>query len=248
MILVVAVAPLINLMDLARVFIGFDQDEAVAAHVLQQSILETSQRSVAVTLLSSSLIPEYTRKRLAAEQSNDFTFTRFLVPFLCGYKGWAIYMDCDMLARDDLYKLWNLRDPDKAVQVVQHPYIESEDSTKYLNRRQQNYSRKNWSSLTLFNNNRCTALTADFVNTATKMDLHQFAWLSSDNHIGALPESWNHLVGIKQFDPEAKVVHWTIGGPYFDEYCLADYADEWYKCRDRMQAVTQAEVKQAIGG
>jgi hypothetical protein len=91
----------------------------------------------------------------------------------------------------------------------------------------------------LFNNGRCTALTPDYVNTASGLDLHQFKWLASDEAIGALPQRWNHLVGYDAPDDDVALVHYTLGGPYFAEYSACEYADDWQAEKERMLAVRE---------
>ena len=169
--------------------------------------------------------------------STEFSFTRFLVPFLCDYQGWAIFMDCDMMVRDDMVKLWAARDDRYAVQVVKHDHRPSHD-VKFLNQPQTRYEKKNWSSVMLLNCARCKALTPDYVNEASGLELHQFKWLGDDNLIGEIDHGWNHLVGYDSFDPQAKNVHFTEGGPYFRDYIDCDYADEWFRMREKMLYVT----------
>lgn len=219
-----------------RVFIGFDARETVAFPVLAQSIHARASQPVSITpLMLSQLKRIYWRERHPL-QSTDFSFSRFLAPFLCGFEGWALFMDCDMLARADLADLWALRDERYAVQVVKHEHVPSETS-KFLNQPQTRYEKKNWSSVMLFNNARCKALTPEYVNTATGLELHQFKWLGDDALIGALPSRWNHLVGHDADDERAAIVHYTTGGPYFRQYQDCSYADEWFLERERMLSV-----------
>ncbi len=223
---------------LARVFIGYDSKEVAAYHVLAHSIIEHSSVPVAITPLAlSNLGAVFTRERNSL-QSTEFSFSRFLVPYLSGFQGWSVFMDCDMLMRSDIGKLWELRDDRSAVMCVKHDYTPKED-TKFLGQVQTKYEKKNWSSVMLFNNARCRALTPDFVNTATGLQLHQFKWLEGDHQIGELPRTWNHLVGVYDYDPEASLVHFTEGGPYFDEYQGVDYSAEWFAARERMLYVAQ---------
>lgn len=228
--------------DIARVFIGFDSKEVVAYHVLTQSIIEHASIPV---LFSPIVLPHlkglFTRERNAL-QSTEFSFSRFLVPYLSGYEGWSLFVDCDMLARADIAELWALRDERYAVMCVKHDY-QPKVETKFLGQVQTKYEKKNWSSVVLFNNARCRALTPDFVNTATGLELHQFKWLHGDENIGELPIAWNHLVNEYDYRPDAKLVHFTDGGPYFDEYRDDDYAEEWFAMRERMLHVTQREPR-----
>ncbi|MCM2441957.1 MULTISPECIES: glycosyltransferase [Rhizobium/Agrobacterium group] len=222
-----------------QIFIGFDTKEVVAYHVLAQSILEHSSIPVAFTpIVLDNLAGIFTRERNPL-QSTEFSFSRFLVPYLSDYQGWSMFMDCDMLARADLAELWALRDDRYAVMCVKHDY-QPKVETKFLGQTQTKYEKKNWSSVMLFNNAKCTALTKDYVNTATGLQLHQFKWLESDDLIGGLPLHWNYLVNEYDHDPAAKIVHFTDGGPYFEQYKNDDYAEEWFAARERMLHVTQS--------
>ncbi len=211
-----------------RVFIGYDPREAVAFSVLAYSIHARASQPVSVApLMLSQLKSVYTRERHPL-QSTDFSFTRFLVPYLSGYSGWSLFMDCDMLVLDDIAKLWAQRDERYAVQVVKHNHVPKED-IKFLGATQTKYQKKNWSSVMLFNNTKCRALTPEYVNTATGLELHQFKWLGNDDLIGEIPHRWNHLVGYDAPNPDVSLVHYTIGGPYFEEYGNCEYADAWRK-------------------
>jgi lipopolysaccharide biosynthesis glycosyltransferase len=224
--------------DKARVFIGFDSKEVVAYHVLCQSILEHSSIPVEFLPISlDNLKGLFTRERNAL-QSTEFSFSRFLVPYLSDFQGWTLFADCDMLMRSDIAKLWALRDDRYSVMCVKHDYVPKVE-TKFLGQTQTKYEKKNWSSVLLFNNAKCRALTPDFVNSATGLQLHQFKWLDSDDQIGELPPSWNWLVNEYEHNDAADLVHFTDGGPYFDEYRNDDYAEEWFAARDRMLHVTQ---------
>ncbi|MDY8110700.1 glycosyltransferase [Fulvimarina sp. 2208YS6-2-32] len=224
--------------DVARVFVGFDTKEVVAYHVLAQSILEKSTMPVQfMPIVLSNLEGIFTRERNSL-QSTEFSFSRFLVPYLSGFEGWSLFMDCDMLMRVDIAELWALRDEACSVMCVKHDYVPKVE-TKFLGQTQTKYEKKNWSSVILFNNAKCKALTPDFVNTATGLELHQFKWLDGDDKIGALPAEWNWLVNEYDHNPDAKNVHFTDGGPYFDEYKNDDYADEWFAARDRTLHVQQ---------
>jgi hypothetical protein len=222
----------------ARVFIGFDSKEVIAYHVLCQSILEHASIPVSFTPIAlDNLRGIFTRERNQL-QSTEFSFSRFLVPYLSDYQDWSLFLDCDMLFRRDIAELWALRDDRYAAMCCKHDYTPKED-VKFLGQVQTKYEKKNWSSVVLFNNPRCKALTRDFVNTATGLQLHQFKWLDSDDEIGSLPLAWNHLVGVYDYDPEAANVHFTEGGPYFYDYATADYAGEWFRARDKVNFVAQ---------
>ena len=219
------------------IFIGVDPRERAATNVLIDSLVQHSSTPLAITpLITPQLEAQqlYWRPR-DPKQSTAFSFTRFLVPHLMGYQGWAIFMDCDMLARGDIAELWALRDEQFAVQCVRHEHVPGE-TVKFLGEVQSAYPKKNWSSLMLLNCSRCTALTPEYVNTATGLELHRFHWLAGDHEIGAVPEGWNHLVAVQ--DPAkaegAPLLHWTLGGPWFKAQRTMGgaLAAEWFSSRD----------------
>ncbi|HLF98464.1 MAG TPA: glycosyltransferase [Methylococcaceae bacterium] len=225
-----------------RLFIGFDPRETVAWHVLVHSILARSSQPVAFTPLAlKNLGPLMYRERNVL-QSTDFSFSRFLTPHLSGYEGWSLFMDCDMLVLDDIAKLWELRDERYAVMCVKHDHVPRE-TIKFLNAPQTPYGKKNWSSVMLFNNAKCRALTPEYVNTASGLELHQFKWLENDDLIGEIPHRWNHLV---DYDPPSRDVsnaHYTLGGPYFNEFVDCEYSKEWFGDREEMLRAEQRSVK-----
>ena len=215
------------------VFIGYDSREVVAFNVLAHSIQARSSTPVAITpIMLAQLQGTFARERHSL-QSTDFSFSRFLTPYLSGFQGFSIFMDCDMLMLDDIAALWALRDDRYAVQVIKHDHRPRE-STKFLGELQTAYEKKNWSSVMLFNNERCAGLTPEYVNRASGLELHQFKWVGGDHLIGALPKKWNHLVGYDAPSSDVSLVHYTLGGPYFQDYADCEYADEWRVERDAM--------------
>lgn len=223
-----------------RVFIGYDPRDAEAFQVLAHSIQTRSSLPVAIAPLMLTQLTRLLWRERHPLQSTDFSFSRFLVPLLCDFQGFALFMDGDMLMQDDIANLWALADPARAVQVVQHDHAPP-PGAKSLGRTQTPYPRKNWSSVMLFNCARCAALSADYVNTASGLDLHRFSW-TSDSRIGALPGRWNHLV---DYDPQLPAgaisnFHFTSGGPWHADYANCGYADLWLAERRRMRAVSAA--------
>ena len=232
-----------------RIFIGFDPRETVAYHVFAHSILARASAPVTIApLMLSQLGGVLTRPRHAL-QSTDFSFSRFLVPHLCGFEGWALFFDCDMLMLDDVAKLWALRDERSAVQVVKHRHVPKEQ-VKFLDQAQTKYEKKNWSSVMLFNAARCRALTPEFVNAASGLELHQFKWLAGEREIGEIPHRWNHLVDYDPPAPAAEIanLHFTIGGPYFPSYADCGYADLWRGEQERMLAAEERPKPLAKAG
>jgi hypothetical protein len=220
-----------------RVFIGYDGREAVAYSVLAHSIQARASVPVAIAPLMLSQLGKVLTRERHPLQSTDFSFSRFLTPYLSGYAGWSIFMDCDMLMLDDISQLYQLRDDRYAVMVVKHDHVPRE-KVKFLGEPQSKYAKKNWSSVILFNNEKCRALSPEYVNSASGLDLHQFKWLESDDLIGELPGRWNHLVGYNQSRPDAALVHYTLGGPYFQDYRDCEYSAEWFAEREAMLRTT----------
>jgi hypothetical protein len=221
-----------------KVYIGYDPREAVAFSVLAHSIHRHASLPVSITpLVLTQLEGILTRERHPL-QSTDFSFSRFLTPYLSGYLGWSLFMDCDMIMLDDVAKLWALRDDRFAVMCVKHDHQPAEE-TKFLGEKQVPYDKKNWSSVMLFNNAKCGALAPGYVNGASGLELHQFKWLDSDDLIGELPQRWNHLVDVNPATADPGLLHYTIGGPYFSEYRDCQYAAEWFAERDAMMNCDQ---------
>lgn len=222
-------------MTTIRVFIGYDPREAVAYHVLSHSILTRTSVPVSITPLMLTQLKDCMWRERHSLQSTDFAFSRFLVPYLCQYEGWAVFMDCDMLVLDDFAKLWALRDERFAVQVVKHDY-QPKTTEKFLGQAQTAYEKKNWSSVMLMNCAKCHTLTPDYVNNASGLELHRFRWLENEALIGDIPLRWNFLVEEYTSVPVAQIsnLHYTLGGPYFEKYRKTDYADLWFAERERM--------------
>ena len=219
-----------------NIFIGYDSKEKVAYNVLSHSIIQNSTKPVAITPIAlNHLKDDFVRERNALS-STEFSFSRFMIPHLMNYQGWALFMDCDMLMFEDVSKLWRMRDDSKAIQVCKHNYTPKEDK-KFLGQVQTKYEKKNWSSFMLMNCRKCTTLTPDYVNKASGLELHQFKWLEGDHLIGDLPLEWNWLVGEYEHKDDVKNVHYTKGGPWFEEYARCDYSQDWFKnleeCNDR---------------
>jgi hypothetical protein len=231
-----------------RIFMGFDQRESVAMHVCTSSILRRASKPVSFTYLAANQFSDdYIETHVDGSDlikpgyapSNAFIFSRFLVPWLCDFNGWAIFMDGDMVVKDDIVKLWKRRDPFSAVQVVKHQY-KTRHPIKYLGGTNQDYERKMWSSVMLWNcghyRNRC--LYPDFVAGLSGEYLHRFSWLN-DAFIGDLPLEWNWLVDEYEHNDEAKLLHYTIGGPYFTDYRDCDHAADWLAEYAEMNHCTQ---------
>ena len=215
-------------MNAIPIFIGYDPREAVAYHVCCQSILERASVPVTFIPLALNTIKGY--EETHTDGSNAFIYSRFLVPWMMGWQGSAIYLDGDMIVRCDIAELWALRDSYMAVQVVKHDY-KTKFAQKYLGARNEDYEKKNWSSVMLFQcyNMEHRKLTPEFVSKADGAFLHRFKWLSP-NRVGALPPEFNHLTMEYPPNPKAKIYHYTVGTPCFGgEYADQEGGGEWQR-------------------
>lgn len=222
-----------------KVFVGYDTREDIAYQVCKHS-LEARNSDVEVrTLIQSKLRDQgwYTRPvdKLA---STEFTFTRFLIPELTNFNGWALFCDSDIIFLEDVKELFDNADDKYAVMCVKHDYAPKE-GVKMDGQTQTVYPRKNWSSVMLFN---CghpsnTALNMDLVNEPeiNGAYLHRFSWLK-DEEIGELSHKWNYLVG-HYTDGNPKALHYTEGGPWFENYRNCEFHKEWkQELQDMMNA------------
>ena len=211
-----------------NIFIGYDSKEKAAFSTLSYSIIKNSTEPITITPVAlNNLQGKFIRERNSLS-STEFSFSRFLVPYLMNYEGWALFMDCDMLMKADISELWSLRNHNYAVQVCKHDYV-PKPQKKFLGQVQTTYAKKNWSSFMLLNCEKCRSLTLNYVNNATGLDLHQFKWLESEELIGSLPLEWNWLVGEYSYKKDVKNIHFSRGGPWFDEYKNTDYANDWFE-------------------
>lgn len=212
-----------------KIFIGYDPREAVAFHVCQQSIIEQSPDPTALEFHAVC--------GARRDGSNDFIYSRFLVPYLCGFRGRALFLDGDMIVKRPVEDLFSIPQIGVGVSVVRRPDYATKHPTKYLGAPNESYPRKNWSSVVLWN---CgffphKKLTPEFIADKSGAYLHRFSWLA-DNQIGDLPEEWNRLVLEEPTSDNDALYHYTIGTPCFAEYADCDRAEDWYGVYSRMIA------------
>ena len=223
-------------MNNLNIYIGYDSKEDIAYRVCKYSILKRSRSSIKIISLKLyELVAKNLYKRdIDPLASTEFTYSRFLVPALNNYNGWAIFCDCDFIFFEDISNILVDIDQSKAVYCVQHDYAPKEKH-KMDGQKQTIYPRKNWSSFILFNCSHPSnkKLSVDLVNSETGSFLHQFKWLE-DHEIGSLDERWNWLEGwtSNHNDKKPYAVHYTRGGPWFDEWQDVEFASEWTKERD----------------
>lgn len=213
-----------------KIMIGYDPAETVAYHVLCHSIMRQAKGEVMFCPINKRNIPQFTRG--IEDGSTEFSFSRFLTPYLAGYQGQAIFMDCDMLVRGDIYDVLKHCDFNHDVFCVKHDYTPKTED-KFLGNKQHLYPKKNWSSFMVFNcyKEGSKRLTVDAVNNESGAYLHQLKWADS---VGELPVEWNHLVGEYEPNPDARVIHYTLGTPCFQGYEEQEWANEWEQEFDLM--------------
>lgn len=200
------------------IFVGYDKREAVAYHTFCQSVIESTRARVSFTPITGD----------QRDGSNSFIYERFMVPYLMKFKGWAIFADGDMVCKANIEELWNMRDDRYAVMVAKHDY-KTKFPVKYLGAKNEDYPRKNWSSVILWN---CShesnyVLTPSYVHEASGKMLHRFQHLA-DFEIGEIPLEWNWLTSEYEPNAKAKLLHYTIGTPCFPEYKDSDMANHWW--------------------
>jgi len=213
--------------DIVDIIVGFDQREAVAYHAFTQSVIEKSSIPIRFLPLNINSLSNY--KETHQDGSNEFIYTRFLVPYLMNFQGWAIYADGDMVCLEDIKKLWDLRDDNYAIQVVKHDY-KTKIKNKYWGNKNEDYPRKNWSSLILWNCNHPSheVLNPNFIREQTGAFLHRFSWIK-DQDIGELAKEWNWLAMEYEDKKDLNLIHYTIGTPCFKEYENASLSSYWKK-------------------
>ncbi|WP_341633741.1 hypothetical protein [Sphingomonas agri] len=220
----------------AKIFVGYDSREDIAWEVCRHSLLRHADEDLIVIPIRQESVRElglYTRP-LDKGASTEFSITRFLTPYLAAQSGWVAFCDCDFLFTVDVREVFEGLDPSKAVYCVHHDYTPAH-SIKMDGKAQSAYPRKNWSSFMLFNCDHpdVQALTPAVVNSATPAYLHRLEWVQDAASIGALDLEWNFLVG-EYPRPEStpRVLHYTVGGPWFDSWQDCDFADLWLRERD----------------
>ena len=215
------------------VYVGWDSREDISYQVCEHSIKRRDPGAIVIPLKQKDMRSDgLYRRDIDKLATTEFTFTRFFIPYLQGYKGWAVFCDCDFVWKVPTTELEQYCDNSKAVVCVQHDYTPQEGSMKMDGQVQTVYPRKNWSSMVLWN---CAhpankILTPEVLNKETPQFLHRFSWLE-DSEIGSLPHHYNWLVGWYQEprDGVPKILHYTEGGPWFDGYRDCEYADVWKK-------------------
>ena len=219
------------MVEIIKIVVGFDQREAVAYHTFTQSIIEKSTLPVSFIPLAIQTLADY--KESHTDKSNDFIYSRFLTPYLMKFNGWAIFADGNMVCLSDIKELWDLKDESKALMVVKHDY-KTKSHQKYLGNINENYPRKNWSSVILWNCNhpKHKILTPHFIANQTGKYLHRFSWLQDDD-IGELPKEWNWLATEYPANTHAKLIHYTLGTPCFKDYRNSEMSELWHQTQER---------------
>jgi hypothetical protein len=219
-----------------KIFIGYDSKEIPVFYTCIESILEHAKVPLSIVPLKLSGLPMYQRED--KQGTTEFSLTRFLVPYLSKYEGWSLFIDCDMIVKIDLSEIVNcikfnpyeLNTHFDDVYVVKHDYMSIvKNKATGIN---ENYPKKNWSSVMLFNNEKCKILTPEIVNNSSPSYLHRLKWAKS---VGELPKEYNWLVGEYPHNDQAKILHYTLGTPYFPDYKDSDHAEDWTKFYTRLK-------------
>ena len=208
-----------------KVFIGWDSREAEVADVLAYSLRKHATIPLEINYLKAREL-DFDRP-LDPLQSTEFTYTRFLVPHLCGYQGKAVFMDCDMLCLGDIKQLDDLPMDQYALRVVKHDHRPT-NTVKMDGKPQTTYPRKNWSSLMLMNCAKLNLWTKQIVETESGAFLHRFQGVP-DEQIGEIPNTWNTL---DWMDDRTQLIHYTEGGPWFEAYRNHPYGQVWLDSLD----------------
>lgn len=192
-----------------KVFIGYDDRQPAAYNVLQHSINKFTSWPIMISALKLETLP------IKRRGLTPFTFSRFLVPYLCDYEGWALFLDADILLLDDISRLFDLADDNYAVMVSKNEH------------------RFEWASVILFNcaHEANKKLTPEYIESAD--GLHQIRWCD-ENLVGDLPREWNHLVGYDKPRKDAKLVHYTQGTPCLDKTSVCEYSELWHEINKEM--------------
>lgn len=224
-----------------QIYIGYDSKQPEASKVCEYSIRKHMPDAEIYHINRDELVNTNLWYRNDEDpHSTEFTYTRFLTPYLNGYRGLAMFVDSDFIFTETLHLLEteicvNYPEMDKAVYVCQHPEYTPKADTKFFGQKQIKFPRKNWSSLMVFD---CShpltrQLRPDVVNTASPQYLHRLHW--ADEQIGNISLSWNFLCGeYVSYDVlPPKGIHFTNGGP-FNNVHGQDFEELWYKLRDEM--------------
>ena len=212
-----------------KIFIGHDSRFPQATRACRKSIEDHSKKGEHeikyLDRKSLTRVGAYGRDAVKGE-STEFSFTRFYVPMLSHYQGISLFVDNDFIFKCNPSEIEQyLRN--KPVACVKHK-LENIHGNKMDGIENKSYPRKCWSSLMLFDNTKLKHLTKEYLDNASPADLHQFAWVK-DNEIGRIPLKYNHLVGYYKKHKYIKAIHYTQGGPWFDEYKNSELSEEWWK-------------------
>lgn len=211
-----------------NIFVGYDSRMSDVHIATLNSIIRTSKDidntpGINIRLLDYKEIEEYQREW--GNQSVEFSYSRFLVPYLSGYKGWSIFVDNDYIFEYDILNLLLYINDEKAVSVVKHDYEEKYDQKFGGSSKDVWYPKKLWSSLMVFNNEHpdCKKLTPEVINNESGQYLHQFEWTAEET-IGEIPKRWVWTEGYDSVETfkDSWAKHWTRGGYWIDGMDCSD--------------------------
>lgn len=188
-----------------KVFLGYDPRQPIAFQVCAHSVWERASEPIEITRLDL-------RNLLITKRGlTEFTYSRFLVPYLCGYVGWALFLDSDILVRGDVTELPK---GDAAL------YFVLDEARRF-----------EWPSVMWMNCAKLRCLTTELIERDKMYDM---AWIHEHGiETGRLSKDWNHLVGYDAPNPDAKIVHFTKGIPVWPETKDCEFSKEWWACCQR---------------
>lgn len=88
------------------IVIGGSGEQKLPALVLEHTIKKHASEPVQVIHTFDLIVP--TPERPEDQSRTGFSFNRFAIPWLCGYKGKAAYLECDQIVFRDVKELFDI--------------------------------------------------------------------------------------------------------------------------------------------
>jgi len=179
-----------------RVYVGTTASQELAFQVLAHSIRRHASMSVEIIPMRDLPVP--IPKRPECRPRTPFSFSRFLIPALAGYRGRAVYLDADMLVFADIASLWQTSLNGADVLYIEQPVASA---------------RPDQFSVLLMN---CETLRWNIEGIVRGLDdrryayedlLHGFCVVPHERLAAGLPPSWNSLERYRA--GETSLLHYT---------------------------------------
>lgn len=215
--------------DPIRVFVGTSSDQQLAYQVLEYSLRKHTRSPLEVRAIDGKHlpIPRDPRNRMRT----GFSFARFEIPRLCGYKGRAIYLDADMLALRDVDELWSLS-------LKQHHVLYSRQSPDGAGARFSvlllDCSRLDWSGERVVQ-------ALDAGRCSYEQLMLELCMVQPERKRDGIPEEWNSL---DRYVPgETALIHYTSVPTQPWRYASHPCGSVWY--RYLLEAVAAGGIPRA---